>query len=91
MRALVFWFVLLVGSSALGQQSKEITNSIGMKLVLIPAGMFTMGSPIGEEGRSNRMYLYLSRNLVHRPLRLANSVRKRFVAGTCENLIFSQD
>jgi formylglycine-generating enzyme required for sulfatase activity len=28
-----------------------ITNSIGMKLVLIPAGTFTMGSPVGEKYR----------------------------------------
>jgi len=32
--------------------AKEITNSIGMKLVLIPAGEFMMGSPEGEEGRN---------------------------------------
>src|SRR5205807_1735116 len=31
---------------------KEIANSIGMKLALIPAGTFVMGSPMGEEGRS---------------------------------------
>jgi formylglycine-generating enzyme required for sulfatase activity len=30
---------------------REITNSIGMELVRIPAGTFTMGSPEGEEGR----------------------------------------
>jgi formylglycine-generating enzyme required for sulfatase activity len=30
---------------------REITNSIGMKLVLIPAGKFLMGSPKGERGR----------------------------------------
>jgi formylglycine-generating enzyme required for sulfatase activity len=30
---------------------KEIINSIGMKLVLIPKGKFTMGSPPGETGR----------------------------------------
>jgi formylglycine-generating enzyme required for sulfatase activity len=30
---------------------KEITNSIGMKLVLIPKGTFMMGSPIEEERR----------------------------------------
>src|SRR5205823_4064594 len=28
-----------------------ITNSIGMKFVLIPAGSFLMGSPESEEGR----------------------------------------
>jgi formylglycine-generating enzyme required for sulfatase activity len=28
---------------------KEITNSMGMKFVLIPAGRFTMGSPASEE------------------------------------------
>ena len=31
----------------------EITNSIGMKLKLIPAGEFTMGSPVNEPGRGN--------------------------------------
>ena len=30
---------------------REITNSIGMKLVLIPPGEFMMGSPEDEEGR----------------------------------------
>ncbi len=30
---------------------KEITNSIGMKLVLIPAGKFVMGSPASEANR----------------------------------------
>ena len=32
---------------------KTLTNSIGMKFVLIPAGTFTMGSPIDEPGRDN--------------------------------------
>lgn len=31
--------------------AKSITNAIGMQLVLIPAGEFTMGSPITEPGR----------------------------------------
>ncbi len=31
---------------------KEYTNSIGMKMVLIPAGTFTMGSPESEMGHS---------------------------------------
>jgi formylglycine-generating enzyme required for sulfatase activity len=33
------------------QASKEITNSIGMKLTLIPKGKFMMGSPKNEQGR----------------------------------------
>jgi formylglycine-generating enzyme required for sulfatase activity len=33
------------------QTPKEITNSIGMKLVLIPKGTFMMGSPETEQGR----------------------------------------
>ncbi|MFM7737787.1 MAG: formylglycine-generating enzyme family protein, partial [Planctomycetota bacterium] len=32
------------------QTPKEITNSIGMKLVLIPKGTFQMGSPPSEDG-----------------------------------------
>jgi formylglycine-generating enzyme required for sulfatase activity len=35
----------------LNRPAKEITNSIGMKLVLIPKGSFTMGSPKGETSR----------------------------------------
>ncbi len=54
MRSLVLILVLLAGSPTFGQQPKEIINSIGMKLVLIPAGTFTMGSPSGEVGRSFR-------------------------------------
>ncbi|MFZ4733441.1 MAG: formylglycine-generating enzyme family protein [Pirellulales bacterium] len=37
----------------LAQVPQEITNSIGMKLVLIPRGTFTMGSPIEENGAHN--------------------------------------
>jgi formylglycine-generating enzyme required for sulfatase activity len=33
------------------QSPKEITNSIGMKLLLIPKGTFMMGSPESEQGR----------------------------------------
>ncbi len=40
------------------QQLKEITNSIGMKLVLIHAGSFMMGSPEEEEGRSKNELPY---------------------------------
>src|SRR5438477_645644 len=31
---------------------RQITNSIGMKFILIPAGTFRMGSPDGEKDRS---------------------------------------
>ncbi len=34
-----------------GEAAKSITNSIGMKLNLIPAGTFVMGSPASEAGR----------------------------------------
>jgi formylglycine-generating enzyme required for sulfatase activity len=34
------------------QHPKEITNSVGMKLVLIPKGTFMMGSPESEQGRN---------------------------------------
>ena len=32
---------------------KSVTNSIGMELIEIPAGIFTMGSPAGEKGHRN--------------------------------------
>ena len=54
MRAVVLIIVLLTGASAFGQQPKAITNSFGMKLVLIHAGSFTMGSPTTEVGMVNR-------------------------------------
>lgn len=47
---------LLIGgwaNTSNAQSPKEITNSIGMKLVLIPKGTFTMGSPIEEEGAND--------------------------------------
>jgi len=38
-------------AAAAGGQPKEVVNTIGMKLLLIPAGTFTMGSPASEKGR----------------------------------------
>ncbi len=51
MRAFVLCVIVLAISPAFGQQPKEFTNSIGMGLVLIPAGALTMGSPEEEGGR----------------------------------------
>ena len=47
----VLFHLLSLFHSAKAQAIKEITNSIGMKLVLIPKGTFMMGSPESEEGR----------------------------------------
>ena len=53
MRPVLLCILLVCGSAipASAQQLKQITNSIGMKLVLILPGSFTMGSPINEAGR----------------------------------------
>ncbi len=53
MRSVLLTIILVTGlqTPILGQQLKSITNSIGMKLVLIHAGSFRMGSPDEEEGR----------------------------------------
>jgi formylglycine-generating enzyme required for sulfatase activity len=40
--------------SARGQEQKVITNSAGMKLALIPAGSFMMGSPRNEADRDDK-------------------------------------
>jgi len=46
-------FVLLIFAEYMQAQApKELTNSIGMKLVLIPKGTFMMGSPESEQGRN---------------------------------------
>jgi formylglycine-generating enzyme required for sulfatase activity len=50
--------LLIFGTIQLGcqvgvQSPNTITNSIGMKLLHIPKGTFTMGSPIEEEGADN--------------------------------------
>ncbi len=53
MRSVLLCFLLLSGlmSPTYGQQLKEITNSIGMKLVLILPGTFKMGSAKEEVDR----------------------------------------
>jgi formylglycine-generating enzyme required for sulfatase activity len=45
--------MIQLGCQTYAQSPKTITNSIGMKLVLIPKGTFMMGSPIEEEGAKN--------------------------------------
>jgi formylglycine-generating enzyme required for sulfatase activity len=49
---LVLFQLLALLHPARAQAPKEITNSIGMKLVLIPKGTFMMGSPESEQGRN---------------------------------------
>lgn len=50
---LLIFGMIQLGCQVRAQSPKTITNSIGMKLVLIPKGTFQMGSPIEEEGASN--------------------------------------
>ncbi|MFM9064451.1 MAG: formylglycine-generating enzyme family protein, partial [Pirellula sp.] len=47
----VLFQLLALLHPAKAQSPKEITNSIGMKLVLIPKGTFMIGSPESEQGR----------------------------------------
>ncbi len=49
--SLVILGIIQLGCRVLAQFPREITNSIGMKLVLIPKGTFMMGSPASEERR----------------------------------------
>ena len=47
---LIILGMIQLGCQVRAQSPKTITNSIGMKLVLIPKGTFQMGSPIEEAG-----------------------------------------
>lgn len=49
----VFFLCLSLVAESKGQTPETITNSIGIELVLISKGTFTMGSPIEEEGAEN--------------------------------------
>ena len=49
--SLVIFGMMQLDSLLLAQPLKELTNSIGIKLVLISKGTFMMGSPESEEGR----------------------------------------
>ena len=51
--SLVIFGMIQLDCQLLAQPPKEITNSIGIKLVLIPKGTFMMGSPIDKESASN--------------------------------------
>ena len=51
--SLVIMGMIQLDCQLFAQSPKEITNSIGMKLVLIPKGTFMMGAPFDEEGASN--------------------------------------
>ena len=55
----IFWALILTvalgmiapASTGAADKPKEITNDLGMRFVLIPAGSFTMGSPDDEKNR----------------------------------------
>jgi formylglycine-generating enzyme required for sulfatase activity len=56
--AAVFLAALFVAPERAQQPEKTLTNSIGMKLVLIPAGKFQMGSPATESEREDKELLH---------------------------------
>lgn len=49
---IVLWFFVFayLPPKSIAESPKSLTNSIGMKLVLIPKGTFSMGSPASETG-----------------------------------------
>src|SRR5262249_21996532 len=63
----------VVGGDA---QPNQVTNRVGMRLVLIPAGRFLMGSPPNEEGRDNK-------NNDEGPVREV-TISRPFYLGACE-------
>ncbi len=59
MRKAIFTLLLFCLLALWGCQNKILTNSLGMKLVLIPAGEFLMGSLTGEEERDDNEHRHL--------------------------------
>ena len=56
---LVLIFVLCFCSVCLGQHEfKVVENSVGMKMVLLPEGVFSMGSSLCENGREHDEFLH---------------------------------
>ena len=53
-RCFIFCTAIAIGLACecMGQEHKEITNSIGMKMVFIPHGTFNMGSTLSEQERN---------------------------------------
>ncbi|MFM8215874.1 MAG: formylglycine-generating enzyme family protein, partial [Pirellula sp.] len=49
--SMVIFGMIHLDCQVFAQPAKEITNSIGMKLVQIPKGTFMMGSPESKEAR----------------------------------------
>lgn len=52
--SLVATLIVCLGQSLHGDPPQEIVNSVGMKLSLIPAGSFVMGSPRNEADRDDK-------------------------------------
>ena len=53
MRAVALGMVLLCLVSGCTKAPKTVINSIGMELIEIPAGKFTMGRPVGEKSHAS--------------------------------------
>ncbi len=53
MRAVALGMVLLCLVSGCTKAPKTVINSIGMELIEIPAGKFTMGHPVGEKSHAS--------------------------------------
>ena len=50
----LFALLMLLPSAPAAAREKEITNSLGMRMVPVPAGTFQMGSPENEKGREEQ-------------------------------------
>lgn len=78
--------LILSGNVCCGQQAanEPVTNSLGMKLILVPAGEFVMGSMLSNEQMAERIGGFRPRNPSKKPTARQVVIQQPFFMGAHE-------